>query len=207
MHSTASTAELLSADRFQRFKTQSTGDILAERIAHMRQGQPAPADAVRTYEAPGILPLIIKPAASSWADLERKLNEVINLPGLWITVQKLYEAGQGPELETAAEIALAKARKSPFNMFAAMVSKKSGNWGKRTLQMVHETWEARRNTLEVMQRLNLPHDSTKAILKMAWRLRGTIIRFLGVATEKGTGIRNPVGLFFALTRKPKPATT
>jgi hypothetical protein len=26
---------------------------------------------------------------------------------------------------------------------------------------------------------------------------------LGIATEQGTGIKNPTGLFFALTKKPK----
>ena len=107
-------------------------------------------------------------------------------------------------LETAAEIALAKAKKSPFHLFAAMVSKKSGNWATRTLQMVHDTWDVRRNALEVIDRLKLPHDNIKAILALSWRLRGSIIRYLGLATEQGTGIKNPVGVFFALTKRPKP---
>lgn len=187
--------------------TQSTGDILADRLAQFKQkqqGSSQMASIILPTEAPRI---IIKPNASTWEDLEKKLSEVINLPGLWITVRELYEQGKGAELETAAEIALAKARKSPFNMFAAMVSKKSGNWKTRTLKMVEETWEVRRNALEVLDRLKLKADSTKAILAIAWRLKSSIIRFLGLATEQGTGIKNPIGLFFALTKKPKPATT
>jgi hypothetical protein len=111
----------------------------------------------------------------------------------------------GAELETAAEIALATAKKSPFNLFAAMVSKKSGNWATRTLKMVQETWSVRRNALEVMDRLNLEAKSAKAILAMGWRLKGTMMRFLGIATEQGVGVKNPTGLFFALTKKPKVA--
>jgi len=185
--------------------TQSTGDILAQRLAQLQESRSNATDDVRIFE-PTVQPIIIKPTVSSWEDLEQKLAQVINLPGLWITVRQLYEAGQGAELETAAEIALAKARKSPFNMFAAMVSKKSGNWGKRTLQMVRDTWEVRRNALEVLDRLNLPSGSAKAILAICWRLKSAVIRLLGAATERGTGIRNPVGLFFALTKKPKPHT-
>lgn len=185
--------------------TQSTGDILADRLAQFKQKSSNVTDGVRMFE-PAIQPIIIKPNASSWEDLEQKLDKVINLPGLWITVRKLYEAGQGAALETAAEIALAKARKSPFNMFAAMVSKKSGNWGKRTLKMVEETWEVRRNALEVINKLKLKVESTKAILAIAWRLKGTIVRYLALATEQGSGIKNPIGLFFALTKKPRPAT-
>ena len=185
--------------------TQSTGDILADRMARLKPQQPDHAAVITAYERAATLPIIIKPGASSWADLEPKLDKVINLPGLWITVRELYEAGQGAELETAAEIALAKARKSPFHLFAAMVSKKSGNWGRRTLKMVHDTWAVRRNALEVLDRLKLPHDSAKAILAICWRLKGTVIRFLGAATEQGAGIRNPIGLFFALTKRPSTA--
>jgi hypothetical protein len=184
--------------------TESTGNILAERMAQFKQKQAGLTANLPVFE-PNTQPIIIKPNASSWEDLERKLDQVINLPGLWITIRKLYEEGKGAELETAAEIALAKAKKSPFNMFAAMVSKKSGNWTKRTLKMVEDTWEVRRNALEVLDKLKLNADSAKAILAIAWRLKGTIMRFLGIATERGTGIRNPTGLFFALTKKPNAA--
>ena len=88
-----------------------------------------------------------------------------------------------------------------------MVSKKSGNWETITRKMVHDTWDVRRNALEVVDRLKLPHDNIKAILALSWRLRGSIIRFLALATEQGTGIRNPIGLFFALTKQPKPKPT
>ncbi len=185
--------------------TQSTANILAARMAQFKQSKDGVAQATHVFE-PVKTHIIIKPTPSNWEELERKLSQVINLPGLWITVRALYEAGQGAELETAAEIALATAKKSPFNLFAAMVSKKSGNWTTRTLKMVHDTWEVRRNALEVMDKLKLKAESAKAILAMAWRLKGTIIRFLGIATEQGTGIKNPVGLFFALTKKPQPST-
>ena len=186
--------------------TEHVGGMLAGRWAQLQNQKQGIVETARVFESKP-QPIIIKPNASSWEDLEQKLAKVINLPGLWITVRELYEAGKGAELETAAEIALAKARKSPFNMFAAMVSKKSGNWSKRTLQMVQETWEVRRNALDVVEKLKLPHGSAKAILALAWRLKGSIVRYLALATEQGTGIRNPIGLFFALTKKPKPATT
>ena len=188
--------------------TQSTATILATRMAQLtqtrsHQTQQSPQDGIRTFN-PQPLPILIKPPASTWDSLEQKLEQVINLPGLWITVRELYEQGHGAELETAVEIALATAKKSPYHLFAAMVSKKSGNWATRTLKMVEQTWEVRRNALAVMDKLKLKTETAKAILAMAWRLKGTIIRFLGIATEQGTGIKNPVGLFFALTKKPKP---
>jgi hypothetical protein len=186
--------------------TVSAGDVLAERLAQFKQKQQGLSETARIIEPVTIQPLIVRPNASSWDELEQKLDKVINLPGLWITVRKLYEAGQGAALETAAEIALAKARKSPFNMFAVMVSKKSGNWVKRTLKKVEETWEVRRSALEVIDKLKLKADSVKAILAIAWRLKGSLARYLALATEQGTGIKNPIGLFFALTKKPKPAT-
>ena len=184
--------------------TESARDILADRLAQFKQKSESLTEKAQVF-TPNTQPIIIKPAASSWEELEKKLDRVINLPGLWVTVRQLYEQGQGAELETAAEIALATAKKSPYNLFAAMVSKKSGNWATRTLKMVQETWSVRRSALEVMDKLKLEAKSAKAILAIAWRLKGSIIRFLGIATEQGTGIRNPIGYFFALTKKPKPA--
>ena len=183
--------------------TESAGNILAGRMAEYKQKQGLVAT-LPTFERV-TRPIIIKPAASSWEQLEQKLEQVINLDGLWVTVRSLYDQGMGAELETAAEIALATAKKSPFNLFAAMVSKKSGNWATRTLKMVQETWSVRRNALEVMDRLKLAASSAKAILAMGWRLKGTMMRFLGIATEQGAGVKNPTGLFFALTKKPKAA--
>src|SRR5947209_10276469 len=147
------------------------------------------------------LPLIVKPSMPSWEELQEKLAHVINLPGLWITIRELYDQGYGAELETAAEIALATAKKSPYHLFATMTSKKAGKWASVTLAMVHETWQVRRNALHVVERLKLQAGSIKAILALSWRLRGTIMRYLGIATEPGTGIRNPVGVFFALTKR------
>lgn len=181
--------------------TESASTILAGRMAQLKQKQASLTDTVQVY-TPNTQPIIIKPTASSWEDLEKKLKQVINLPGLWITIRELYEQGQGAELETAAEIALATAKKSPIHLFAAMVSKKSGNWASRTLKIVQETWEVRRNAIQVMDKLKLKTESATAILAIAWRLKSSIIRFLGIATEQGTGIKNPVGLFFALTKKP-----
>jgi hypothetical protein len=185
--------------------TEHVGDTLANRWEQLKQQKREVSDAARVFVPAESQPIIIKPGTSSWEELETKLDKVVNLPGLWLTVRKLYEAGQGAELETAAEIALAKAKKSRFNMFAAMVSKKSGNWETRTLKMVHETWAVRRNALEVIDKLKLSHDSTKAILALAWRLKNSIVRYLGMATEQGQGIKNPAGLFFALTKKVQPA--
>jgi hypothetical protein len=142
----------------------------------------------------------------SWDDLQAKLAHVINLPGLWITIRERYDQGYGAELETAAEIALATAKKSPYHLFAAMTSKKAGKWATITLAMVRETWQVRRNALHVVERLKLQVGSIKAVLALSWRLRGSIMRYLGLATEQGTGIRNPIGVFFALTkRQPQTA--
>jgi hypothetical protein len=57
-----------------------------------------------------------------------------------------------------------------------------------------------------MDKLKLKADSAKAILAIAWRLKSSLARYLALATEQSTGIKNPIGLFFALTKKPKPAT-
>ncbi len=188
--------------------TEHVGNTLTDRWAQLQGTRPQSiTDTVRVFEPSKLQPIIIKPTAKSYDELEVILKKVINYGGLWITVRKLFEEGRGAELETAAEIALAKARKSPYNMFAAMISKKSGNWEKRTLQMVRDTWEVRRNAMEVLDKLKLGADSAKAILAIAWRLRGNIIRLLALATEQGSKIRNPIGLFFALTKKPKPAAT
>jgi hypothetical protein len=184
--------------------TASVGNILAERVAQFKQTQTDRTETLRVYE-PGPQPILIKPAASSWEVLTQKLEQVINLPGLLTTVKELYDQGYGAELETAAEIALATATKSPFHLFAAMVSKKSGNWHTKTLQVVYATWEVRRNAREVIEKLKLKAESTKAVLALAWRLKGSIMRFLGIALEQGTGIKNPAGVFFALT-KQQPAT-
>jgi len=142
--------------------TESTGSILASRLAEFKQKQANQtasaatpqclADSVRIFE-PNTQPIIIKPASLSWEELETNLNKLVNLSGLMKTIKALYDQGYGAELATAAEIAQAKAKKSPIHMFATMVSKKSDNWNSITLKMVHDTWEVRRNALEVIERL------------------------------------------------------
>ena len=87
-----------------------------------------------------------------------------------------------------------------------MTSKKAGKWATITLTMVHETWQVRRNALQVVERLKLSYGSMKAVLALSWRLKGSIMRYLGLATEQGTGIRNPAGVFFALTKR-QPQTS
>jgi hypothetical protein len=180
--------------------TVTAGAVLADRVAQFKQTQESRA-AAQVY-VPKALPILVKPVASSWEDLEQKLKPVINLPGLWVTVGELYEQGYGAELETAADIALAVHKKEkPCNLFATMVSKKAGNWATKTLQKVHETWEIRRNALQVMERLKLAATTAKKVLSIAWKLKGSIMHYLGLATEQGTGIRNPAGVFFALTKQ------
>ncbi len=188
--------------------TESTGSVLAARLEQLKQKRDENkniSDTVAVYQPPQPK-IIVRPTAPTWEELEVGLQAVINYPNLWITVRKLYEQGYGAELLTVAEIALATHKKqTPYSLFASSISKASGNWTTRTLKMVQDTWEIRRNALEVMDKLNIEAKNAKAILALAWRLKGTIIRFLSIATEKGTGIRNPIGLFFALTKKPKPA--
>ena len=180
----------------------TASEILADRMAQFKQTQEG---RVQVY-VPQMLPIIVKPSTPSWEDLQEKLQHVINLPGLWITIRERYEQGYGAELETAAEIALAKAKKSPYHLFATMTSRKAGKWATVTLPMVHESWQVRRNALQVIERLKLQAGSVKVVLALSWRLKGTILRYLGIATEQGTGIRNPIGLFFALTKR-QPHTT
>lgn len=178
------------------------GSVFAERFEQLKQRQSEPAKI-------GLQSIVIRPASPTWEQLERALADVtvIAKPLIWITIKEYFEQGYGAELLTAAEIAKeTHTKKNPSHLFISMISKASGNWN-RTLEMVKETWQVRRNALEVITRLNLKSDSTKAILKLAWRLKGAIIRFLGIAMEQGTGIKNPAGVFFALTRKPKPQAT
>ena len=186
--------------------TVTASAVLADRVAQFKQNQESRAVTAQAF-VPQVLPIIVKPMAANWEDLEQKLKQVINLPGLWITVGELYDQGYGAELETAADIALAVHKKeSPCNLFATMVSRKSGNWTTKTLQKVHEVWEIRRNALQVMERLNLAATTAKKVLSIAWRLKGSIMHYLGLATERGTGIKNPAGVFFAVTKHLKLQT-
>ena len=152
------------------------------------------------------LQITLKPTAKSWEDLEAILKDVVNLSGMWRTVRALYEQGRGAELETAAEIALARNRKTPFQYFCGMVSKKSGNWETQTLKTVEETWRVRQNALQLMEKLKLEAKSTGYILGLCWKFKDTIIRFLGIATEQGYGIKNPAGYFFGIIKTVTAST-
>ncbi len=191
----------------------SAGAVLQARYASFQQKKQFNDDApiantvgIIANKTSTALPLIVKPSMPAWEDLQEKLEHVINLPGLWITIRVLYDQGYGAELETAAEIALATAKKSPYHLFATMTSKKAGKWATITLAMVHGTWQVRRNALQVVERLKLSYGSMKAVLALSWRLKGSIMRYLGLATEQGTGIRNPAGVFFALTKRSSQAS-
>ena len=186
--------------------TSHLADVLAERKAQLTQkcSEPELIAKVPAYEILKIQDIVIKPQPSSWEELEKKLQKVINFDGVWFRAKELYDKGFGAELETLAEITLKIHRgKYPYQLFAASISKQRGNWETITLKMVNDTWEARQNTLTVMDKLNLKEDSTRAILAIAWRLKSAILRFLALATEKEVGIKNPIGYFFALTKKPK----
>ena len=148
--------------------------------------------------------------AKSWEDLEKILAQVINFDGVWARARELYDQGYGAELETLAGIALETHReKYPYQLFAASISKIKGNWETITLKVVHDTWEVRQNADAVMQKLAFKAESFKAILSLAWKLKGTIMRFLGLATEGGQGIKNPAGYFLTIAKRnmPVPAAT
>jgi hypothetical protein len=66
--------------------TVAAGDVLAARMAQFKHKQEDLAETA-AYFVPQIQPIIIKPIAPRWEELE----QVINLPGLWITVRELYD--------------------------------------------------------------------------------------------------------------------
>jgi hypothetical protein len=185
-----------------------TADVLGERWAQLKQTHQqmepiAKAPSVTILETK-TFPILVRPSDPTWEQVYEKLNPIINLQGLWSTISQYFDAGQGAELITAAEIAIDIHAKNPKrekanNLFSASISKKSGNWFVKTLKLVHETWEARQNTLEVAERLKLDKNAVtyRRVLSLAWKLKGTIIRYLGMALEEGRGIKNPAGLFFS----------
>lgn len=188
--------------------TQSVSDVFTANMARYQKQthalQPELTAEAPVIPRPTVEKIIIKPAPASWEDLEQKLAGVINFLGVWARAKQLYEQGYGAELETLADICLATHReKHPYQMFAASISKARGNWDTITLNMVRATWEVRRNAVTVIEKLNLKSDSNRAILALAWRMKGTILRFLSLATEQGTGVKNPVAYFLAMTKRPK----
>src|SRR5436309_16059030 len=121
----------------------SAGTVLQARYASFQQKKQFNDDApiantvgIIANKTSTALPLIVKPSMPSWEDLQAKLEHVINLPGLWTTIRELYNQGYGAELETAAEIALATAKKSPYHLFATMTSKNAGKSASVTLALV-----------------------------------------------------------------------
>lgn len=198
--------------------TQSTStatmqDILANRMAQFKQNQSSSTALPQVY-----IPtaqehkLVVKPTSKSWDDLLTALEPVLDDSGLYRTcilktVRALYDQGYGAELETAAELAIKLANKKPAShYFARSVSKRAGNWATKTLAKVHEVWEVRKNALEVIEKLKLDNKITNYILSLAWKYKGTIIRFLSIATEQGYGITNPAGYFFGIIKTAQATT-
>lgn len=146
---------------------------------------------------------LVKPSSPTWDELKGKLQDVINMPGYLETrIKALFDEGFGAELVTAAEIARATAYKSRQALFTRSTSKSGGKWEEVTLKVIRKTWEARRNTLDVIEKLGITDSKqTKLILSLAHKLRSRILQFLSMATSKQTGVTNPKGLFFALTYK------
>jgi len=146
---------------------------------------------------------LIKPSSPTWEQLVVLLQDVINMPGFLETrIKYLYEQGYGAELVTAAEIARVAAYKSPQALFTRSTSKSEDNWEKRTLLVVKKTWEARRITLEVIDKLGLTDPKqTRLILHLAHKLRSRLLQYLSMATKGEGKVKNPKGLFFALAYK------
>ena len=197
--------------------TAATDNPFSSRFEELRQQKEAgkqtntlPTYSPKQLEKIELSTIIIRPKTPTWEELEEQLQDVtiIAKPLIWITIKKLFEQGYGAELLTAAEIARERHTtvKNPSHYFIRSISKASENW-ERTLQTVHDTWRVRQNAVTVIEKLALKADSTKAILKLAWKLRDRILSFLDIAMEQGTGIINPAGVFLALTRKPKPTAS
>jgi hypothetical protein len=195
--------------------TEAAGSILAERMAQLKQGLQANTAQIIAPEPQKIDTRLIavKPIAKNWEQLLEILEPVLDADGLYrrcllITIRELYEQGYSAELETMAELAKKLANKQPpSHYFARSISKRSGNWATKTLSKVHETWEVRKTALEVMERLKLDATSTNYVLSLAWKFKGTLMRFLGIATEQGYGIKNPAGYFFGIVKNTLAAAT
>lgn len=198
--------------------TESAGNILAERMAQFKQRQGNTTNGVQAFvptpqKIDGRL-IAVKPIAKSWEELVKVLDELgaLDADGLYRqlilkTVRDLYNQGYCTEIETAAELAQKLASKKPVShYFAASVSKRSGNWVPVTLPKVNETWEVRKNALDVMEKLKLDSKITNYVLSLSWKLKGVITRFLAIATEQGYGITNPAGYFFGIIKNAQTAT-
>lgn len=176
-------------------------DTFGERFEQLKKARlGAPILDISKYEvAAGSY--LIKPAfTKSWEELEKSISDLVDYSGLMKTVRELFDQGHGAEIETTAELARTLATyKKPSHYFAASISKKAGNWEKVTLKKVREVWEARRNALTVMEKLNLDPSSMKQILALSWRLKRRLLQYLSMATAKDEKINNSQALFFWLT--------
>jgi hypothetical protein len=199
--------------------TESLGDIFASKMAQFKQKQSGSqgniTDSIQTFTPPeqkidGRL-IAVKPMTKSWEELLPVLEPALDNSGLYRqcilkTVRDLFDQGFSAELETAAELAVALANKKPAShYFARSVSKRGGNWTTKTLLKVRETWEVRKNALEVMEKLKLDEKITNYVLSLSWKLKGAITRFLAIATEQGYGITNPAGYFFGIIKNAQNA--
>lgn len=176
--------------------------MFTERFEQLKHSQTnAQIFDIKKYEKVLENPLV-KPTSPSWEELVAALKNVVNMPGYMETrIKSLFDEGYGAELITAAEIARATAYTTPAALFTRSTSKSSGNWENRTLAVVRKAWEARRITLEVIEKLNISDaKQTKLLLSLAHKLRSRLLQFLSLAT-KGQGIKNQKGLFFSLAYK------
>jgi hypothetical protein len=196
--------------------TEAAGDILAARMAQFKQRQGSTTSGVQAFtptpQKIDTALIAVKPIAKDWDSLLEVLEPVLDASGLYRqcilkTVRDLFNQGYAAELETAAELAQKLANKKPAShYFARSVSKRGGNWATRTLTKVHETWEVRKNALDVMEKLKLDSKITNYVLSLSWKLKGVITRFLAIATEQGYGITNPAGYFFGIIKNAAKAT-
>lgn len=189
--------------------TAALGDIFAENIARFKQTD----QSVGTAGREAAISLTVRPVVKSWEDLINTLDSygALDEAGLYrrlilITVRDLYDQGYGSELATTAELAKQLAtREKPSHYFARSVSKKAGKWHTVTLEMVRKTWEVRKNAQLVIEKLKLQEKATGHVLALAWKFKGSILRFLGQATEQGYGIKNPAGYFFGIIKHVQEA--
>lgn len=189
--------------------TQSTGDVLAGRMEALKQTRASISEGVQVFTPKEtkieLSEITIRPTEKNWEELEPILKQVVNLSGMWKTVRQRFDEGRGAELEAAAEIALDRYKQTAYQYFCGMVDKKHDNW-ERTLKTVEESWRVRQNALQVIAKLKLEAKSTGYILGLCWKFKESIIRFLGIATEQGYGIKNQAGYFFGIIKNVTATT-
>lgn len=201
--------------------TAALGDIFADKMAQFKQGHGSNTVAgAQVFTSPEVkidrrvaVSLVVRPVAKDWDDLVATLDkyQALDESGLYRqlllkTVRDLYDQGYGSELITTAELAKDLASKeAPSHYFARCISKRAGKWNTVTLEMVHKAWETRQNTQLVIEKLKLDEKITGYVLSLAWKFKGSIIRFLSMATEQGYGIKSPAGYFFGIIKNIQEA--